>query len=198
MAAGGQQQPGWPAEVAVQPRRRVATPVCETFVQPLAEVRRWFDRAAIGETMVYARGRTLLQGETSFFIRDKALAGLAHPWQVPLTDCIGFAFKVKKLADEAPASEAAAARPDPFIETIFASIARAAAEGRRCPSDAELAREAGLPTRAQAAWRVTKLRADGRIRSEPVTGHGEIGRVVTIAATGARTLAPKGWRAGGC
>jgi hypothetical protein len=201
MRAGGQQ--AWPQDVAV-PRRavpqRAAVPVARAWVLPLAEAQGWFKSAAIGEVLLYAGGPRLIQGETSHYFRDLALAGLAHPIQLRLTDRIGYEYEVRKLGDERPPA-APPAEMDAALEAIFAAIERAAEDGARCPSDAELARAAGLATRAAAQGRVVQLRKARRILSEPVTGpfddaqDRQIGRVVTIVATGKRTRAPKGWGA---
>jgi hypothetical protein len=201
MAAGGSSSPAWPQDVAV-PRRqtpkRAAVPVCEAWVMPLAEVAGWFAAADVGHVLVYARGPFLVQGATSAFVRDKALAGLAHPTQEPIRECVGNLYKVKKLGEAkppaAPDPDCLFGAPDAAIETIFDLLERAAEQGRPCPSDAELARAAGLATRAQAQWRVTQLRKAGRIASAPVAQPSDIGRVVTIVASGKHTLAPKGWR----
>lgn len=185
---GSSSQP-WPQDVAVARREvpmRPAVPVCESWVLPLAEVAGWFAAAAPGDTLRYACGPFLVQGQTSAFVRDKGLDGLAHPTQTRRDDCVGFDFKVRKLADAvAPAKPPA--EPDAALEAIFAIVERAAERERPCPSDTELARAAGLATRAQAAWRMTQLREAGRIASEKVTGRAGAERIVTIVATGKRT-----------
>jgi hypothetical protein len=159
MPQGGT-SPAWPTDVAVPRRtveRRASVPIAESWVLPKAEVERWFDQAEVGEVLLYGGGPRLLQGETSALVRDKALAGLAHPTQPRLEDKVGYAFKVRKLADAAPATEAEAAETDGITERIFAEIAAAAEAGRRCPSDLELAKRLELPTRAVAAGRVARL-----------------------------------------
>ena len=67
----------------------------------------------------------------------------------------------------------------------------AAERRRRCYSDAELARIAGLATRNQAAWRFKKLIETKRIRSRVVAGpDGRQWRIVTIVASSRSTRAP--------
>jgi hypothetical protein len=91
---------------------------------------------------------------------------------------------------------------DRATAAMFAELKRAASLGLPCPSDAELARKAGLNTRPQAMWRMRELIRVELISSTLAYEGGVPSRVVTIApgrhagsAAGKFTALPKKWRA---
>lgn len=163
------------------------------WVLPVAEVKAAFEALKPGGRLVYGRGPQLIRGETSVYVRglyEKGLADLAQPRSEA-----GFDFIVQRRSPiPARRSKRIGCDHDQATRTILAALMRAAERGRVCPSDMELARIAGLATKAQAQGRVAKLRDLGTIRSAAVTGDRAIARVVTIVGNGKHTKAPEGWR----
>jgi hypothetical protein len=84
---------------------------------------------------------------------------------------------------------------DPATDTILRELKRAANFGQPCPSDAELARKAGLSSRHAAQFRVRQLITVGLIESTLAYEGGVPSRVVTIVGTGKFTALPKKWAA---
>lgn len=170
-------------------------PRVSQWVLPVAEVRRWFDQAGAGALLVYAKGEWLLQSETARYVRELALAGLAHPLQ-PRAPEGGFHYTIKKLAAQ-PAAAARSARldeGDESLDIILRTFRREANMGLRASTNSQLALKAGLATAAQAAWRVRNLVQLRRIRVEVIVGGKESGwRIVTILPSGKSTLAPQSW-----
>ena len=175
-----------------------------SWVLPLAEVKSWFASARPGERLVYAHGPRLMHGETSRYVGQLALAGLADPVQPRSPGGIGFDFTVQKRSTAADAVGSAArageraGEEDAAIDVILRALRRCANMGQRAPSNTELARAAGLATAAQAAWRLAKLHAAGKIRIRTVTTGKEAGwRVITIVGRGPSgdksTKAPPSW-----
>ncbi|QAY77903.1 hypothetical protein [Sphingosinicella sp. BN140058] len=169
-----------------------ALPVCEAWVLPVAAARASFAALRPGERLLYARGPFLIRGETADFVREQYEAGLAHPLQPRSRACDGFDYLVEKIP-QAPLRRGRriCERDDAATKAILGALIRAADRERICPTDADLARIAGLATRAQAKWRLAKLRQRGVIETAPVTMHPTITRVVTIVKTGRRTRAPE-------
>lgn len=169
-------------------------PRVSQWVLPVAEVEKWFERAQTGASLVYAKGEWLMQGATADFVRDLALAGVAHPLQ-PRAPEGGFHYTIKKLG-EAPEAEGAACRPrigsdDEALQTILRTFRRQANLGLRASTNPQLAKLAGLATTAQAAWRVTRLVELKLIRTQVITTGAHAGwRIVTIMGSGRSTLAP--------
>lgn len=164
------------------------------WVLARAEVARWFEHARVGEKLIYAGGR-LIQGETSLFVRTLYLEGEATLLQPRSASGGGFDYILQKRATaKAEAAPIAAAEADEAQDVILRRLKRCANLNMQCPSDAELAREAGLATRARAAWRLRKLEKAGTIKTR-TTGDVAVPRVVTIVATGKQTKVPSSWAA---
>lgn len=189
--------PKWPADHAVPPRampRREPVTVCEAWVLPKAEIDRWLKRSAPGEVLVYMRGPRPIHGET--IERVRALAGEGRIEQLPqrrAEGCFGYEYRIERRGDSAVA-KAMADKPafDGATRIIFEALERCVERGRRAYSNQELARIAGLATRAQAAWRVRKLEESGRLAtSTEMTAEGPW-RVVTIGKRS--TASPTGGR----
>lgn len=151
----------------------------------------WALGAAKGERFTYCSAVDLIRGETTakaaelyqrrlITTHQTRRAGGGFDWFAVRTG-----FVVKK----------AEAQRDPARDAILAALKRAANFNQACPSDADLARIAGLATRDQAAWRVRKLVEAGAITSTVAYDGGVPFRVVTIAASGKRTALPPKWAA---
>ncbi|HWT12271.1 MAG TPA: hypothetical protein VN231_05930 [Allosphingosinicella sp.] len=169
-----------------------------------AEVAGWVRMALPGESFVYCRGPSSVPpGPTKNRINALRDAGAVRPHSRRGPDGWEHLI-VKRGQEQVPASAPRPAPPpDSAIEEIFAALERCAERRRRAFSDAELARIAGLATRNQAAWRVTRLIRDGRIRTETVAApDGTQWRVVVIPGSRPgqaerRTALPAQRRAGG-
>jgi hypothetical protein len=163
------------------------------WILPVVQVAAWFNRASAGERLIYAHGPTLVQGETSAYVRDLALAGKADPVQ-PRSPLGGFDYVIQKRSSPIEPPRGRREPQDEATETIYRAFASAAQQRARAPSNTELARRAGLATREQAAWRVKQLVQGERIRLASVTVGPDAGwRVVTIVATGRQTKLPPSW-----
>ncbi|GEM_PF-2850492 len=68
-------------------------------------------------------------------------------------------------------------------DLVFAAIAAAAAEGRVCPTNTDLAKASGWVSRSGAGRAVQRLILDGRIAID----YGHRKRIVTVLSTGQRT-----------
>lgn len=177
--------PKWPVDHAVPPRplpRREPVAVCEAWVLARRELDGWVERAAPGEVLVYMRGPRPIHGETLERVRVLAAEGRIE--QLPqrrAEGCFGYEHRISRRLDPAVA-KAMAGKPDfdGASKIIFEALQRCVERGRRAYSNRELARIAGLATRAQAAWRVRKLEESGRLAtSTEMTAEGPW-RVVTI------------------
>jgi hypothetical protein len=141
-----------------------------------------------GHSFIYCVGPAVPAGPTKAKVTELIGKGVvrAHVRRMP-GDAIEH-YVVKRFEEPKPKGEPA---PDEATETIYEALERAAARRRRCYSDTELARIAGLATRNQAAWRFKKLIEAKRIRSRVVPGpDGRQWRIVTIVASGRSTCAP--------
>jgi hypothetical protein len=165
-----------------------------SWVRPLAETLELFEAAAPGALILYARGH-LIHGETSRYVMRLYEAGLADLRQPRAVG--GFQYFVRKRPGGAGLSAVAAvaAESDDATDAILRALKRAANLNDRCPSDAELARLTGLPTRHAAAWRVTKLKKAGIIRTSVEDGPDGPWRTVIIVETKKQTLLPPKLRA---
>lgn len=164
----------------------------KSWVLAAAEVERRFNAAADGETITYAEGQ-LQHGETSRYVMRLYEAGLADLRQPRVPG--GFEYIVRKRPGAASANAPSPEESDDAAETILRALKRAANLGQRCPSDRDLAREAGLPTRDRAAWRIRKLVDAGLIKSSVEPGPDGPWRTVTIVETRKQTLLPPALRA---
>lgn len=145
-------------------------------------------RARPGESFVYCEAPDLIRGETSLRVAALTGDGLVRPHHVRRQGG-GWEWFVVRTGKGLPKKKSAAeqALSDPFTETIYRAIKRAANFGDPCPSLAQMARIAGLDTRPQAAWRFRKLINAGLIESEIVYDKGVPGRIVTVVESGRKT-----------
>jgi hypothetical protein len=157
-----------------------------------AEVERKFKAAKPGERFAWASGPEIPRGETSAYVAQLYRKGLANLFQPRVAG--GFDFIVQKR-HTLPAAEQAAVEVDAALEAILRQLKREANMGLRCSSDTELAKVAGLPTRNAAAWRITKLKKAGIIRTSVEDGPDGPWRIVTIVETKKQTLLPPALRA---
>ena len=180
--------------------------ICESWILPVGEVDRWAKAAGAGARLIYAKGPTLLQGETSARVRRYSDSKQLMLFQRRAADCSGFEFLAIRTAEpigrSAGAAELAstrraeASRFDEPTDLILRELRRSASFQQRCKTNAELARQAGLSTPQQASWRIAKLVEAGLIRIQTEASGPHAGwRVVTICQSGKRTAAPPTWEA---
>jgi hypothetical protein len=159
------------------------------WVLPWPEVARWLAAAQPRECLVYGRGQRLVRGETSTRLLEASLAGEVKLFQPRSREVAGFDYMAVK--QEPKAAPPATPQSDPQLLEVLNALKGAAQHGRRCPSDAELARAVGLD-KSQVQWRVRKLEHAGLISTElHILSGGARFRVVTIASTGWSTAAPE-------
>jgi hypothetical protein len=168
----------------------VASTVAGSWVRPRGDVERWMRTAKAGEKLLYAHGPDPARGETFSYVAALYRSGLVELVQPRSADRRGFDFIVQKRRAEAPGAAAGAAEEaDPATDRILRALKRAANFGRKCPTDLELARIAGLSTRNQASWRVRELARIGKIKVDTIeTGPDARWRTVTIVETMKQTL----------
>jgi hypothetical protein len=165
----------------------------ETRILSEGEVAFWFETAKPGDRLVYCTGPRMLPGPTmelvARLVGEKRLS--THPRRAagdgpvesrPLEHVLQVLPPPKGQPSPPPPS-------DDAMEAIFDLLRRAAERRRACPSNAALARSAGLSTRYQAAWRVRKLEERRRIAIETIATPDGQWRIVTILATGKSTAA---------
>jgi hypothetical protein len=151
--------------------------------------------------LVYCEAPEPMYGETWSRVTDWARLGFV----TPLTEkragggrCYIVERTRKRFTREQSPQDKALA--DPATDTIFRELKRAANFQQPCPSDAELARRAGLSSRHAAQFRFRQLISAGLIESTLAYEGGVPSRVVTIAvgpmagsAGGKFTALPKKW-----
>jgi len=155
----------------------------------------WWRRASPGDEFIYCEALEPIRNDETWqragelaragFLRthERLRAGGGKQYFVVRTS--------KRVEKQLNPVEACLA--DPATDAILRALKRAANLGMPCPSDAELARAAGLNTRDQAQWRVRKLVDVGLISSTLAYEGGVPSRVVTIAASGKFTALPRKW-----
>ncbi len=158
------------------------------------QMQSWVDRARPGEDAVYATGErppadvaalaVALYDARLVTMTSKTVAGTRR-------------FILQRLPDLRPSQVRAQARRNPgqFAKSaddgrrtariVLRMLTRAADQGLACPTNAELARRAGLRDAAAASYRVRRLVAAGQIIVEEPSPLER--RVVTIVATGRKT-----------
>jgi len=168
---------------------------CPVRAASAAELRAWAGRARPGERFVYFSGPALVQGPAARAAAAMYRAGLvdlppARRTGDRASSC--FEWSVERIGPRGGRGRRAPlAVRDAAAARILAVLRRAAGAGRPCPSDTQLARIGRLATRDQAQWRVRKLEAEGRIRTEIWPGPDGPWRVVEIVASGLRTALPR-------
>lgn len=153
-------------------------------------------RAGPEDSFTYCEAPDLIRSETSARVTELAGEGLVRPHR-RRREGGGWEFYVVRTRKGLPVKTdpVAAALAEPSTDLIFRALKRAANFGKPCPSDADLARLAGLGMRQQAQQRVRKLIDVGLIESTVAYEGGVPSRVVTIVATGKQTELPGKWRA---
>jgi hypothetical protein len=168
---------------------RLAQVQCSLYT-PRDALAAWFDRARAGERQLYARGPALdPRHEVPLMVRDWHTTGEATLVQGrdPATRELMY-YVVRCRPQPAEPSARRVAVDDEWRETpegrIFLTLVRAANMGQPCPSNADLAKVAGLRDADQARYVLyEKLAKGGRVQIVPnKTGRG--GRVVKILETG--------------
>ncbi len=159
-----------------------------------ATIEAWVKRAAKDDQLIYCAAPELIRGEGSGRVGELVAAGVVRSHQARRAGG-GWEFIIVRTGYALRGTTAAPRRPrplEPEDQAILSALRRAVNFTWPCPSDAELARSAGLATRDQAQWRVRKLIQRGLIASEQVTEDGVTTRIVTIVGPdgAARTTLP--------
>lgn len=153
-------------------------------------------RATAEESFTYCEAPDLIRSPTSARVTELSTDGLVRPHRKRRAGG-GWCFYVVRTAKRGTSAQSPveAALSDAATDIIFRELKRAANFDLPCPSDADLARKAGLTSRDQAQWRVRKLVHVQLVSSELAYEGGVPTRVVTIVATGKRTRLPAKWQA---
>ncbi|HVQ09548.1 MAG TPA: hypothetical protein VMS43_14040 [Allosphingosinicella sp.] len=159
----------------------------ETRLVTEAELTGWARMALPGDSFVYCTGPAVPPGPTKERVKRLIASGTVRAHQRRGAGGALESYVVKRVEEPVRIE---AAPLDQALEDIFEVLSRAAQRGRRCPSDAELARGAGLATRNQAAWRMRKLERSGRIQSQSIDTPDGPWRIVTIVQTRRQTASP--------
>ena len=166
-----------------------------TLYADAAQLAAWLASAAPGQRITYATGPGLDPGHpVKALVADWEETGevVLHKQRHPKSNDL-MHIAQRRRPDRAVASAAVRKVERPFEDgspedVIYRALARAANMGLPCPSNAALAEEAGLHDPDAASWRVRKLRDAGLIRIQCSGTARNSTRVVTIAATGRRTV----------
>ena len=172
-----------------------------TLYADAAQLAAWLASAAPGQRITYATGPGLDPGHpVKALVADWVATGevLALQQRHPVSRELMYVAQRRKATGGALAGDRANVRPAASMPPVFdegspedvilRALARAANMGLPCPSNAALAEEAGLHNPDAASWRVRKLRDAGLIRIDCSGTARNSTRVVTIAATGRRTV----------
>lgn len=164
------------------------------FVAPVEAVEQFARAAKAGDEMVYCEAPELIRCGTSTRVRELAAERILRPHN-RRREGGGWVFFVVRTGyrPAAPRSAAETALADAATDEIYRRLKRAANLDQPCPSDAELARGAGLESRKQAERRFRKLVDAGLIESMLAFEGGVRTRIVTIVATGKATAPPRKW-----
>lgn len=148
-----------------------------------AEVDEFVSSARPGDSLIYASG-TVFPRFAAGVARARAAGANGYVTFTTRRSAGRVEYVMQRLAKRMQAKVMAgtADRPD---DIILLHLSRAAADRLPCPTNEELARKAGLTDGAAASYIVGKLKRAGKIHVEQF-GPGKR-RVVTIAASGART-----------
>ena len=141
-------------------------------------MRDWLRGASSGERFTYCVGDRVQAGAAANLARSLQAEGLVR-LHSPRNAAGLFDYLMVRTGKPLPDPS----QPEPLddaSEAILRAMKRAVNLWMPCPSDAELAKLAGLETRDQAQWRVTKLRRAGLIETLQVTEDGSTTRVVSI------------------
>lgn len=155
------------------------------------QFRTWVEGAAPGDDVVYATGVRPAEG-IGAVVRSLHEKGLVTMTSKRGAD--GFRFIAQRLAN--PRQQRGPEHRGRFAKReikgrrtaerlILKILTTAAAKGQACPTNAELAKRAGLSGAVAASYRVRRLVQSGAIVVEEPSPLER--RVVTIVATGAQT-----------
>lgn len=163
-----------------------------TIYQDERLLREQFERARVGENVIYARGPVLdPRNPVVALVRDWREAGRVVTAQKRVQGelvylfqrCAGVPDRARpRLRIDPEMSERAEGR-------LLAHLSRLANMGLVCPSNAELADGAGLRNAEAVKYAFKLLKAAGHVRVLPLDGQQ---RVIEIIATGERTAQPQG------
>lgn len=168
---------------------------CVEFVLPVAEVRAWLETAPIGATLLYCHAAQPIYGETWTFVGELGRSGQVHPKHPPSPLVAGFrAFQITVLRTSEAAVAAEPARAgagaDEEADKILRILRRCANFNRKCPTNPELAKSAGLSTPNQVAWRLKLLAGAGQFRIATVKDGPEAGHRTIVFPDGRSTMPP--------
>lgn len=161
-----------------------------TVVRDRAELVAWLNAAKPGARFVYAQGAGLPRASATIaLVREAHGKGTVDLVQQRNGRTIEY-LAVRRAGGAAACAAPAPARRATDIDeaadaAVWREVKRAVSLQWPCPTNAELAKRAGLPDAAAASYRLRKLVAAGRIAIED---HGpNRHRTLTIVATGRST-----------
>ena len=157
-----------------------------TYVEA-AELTAWHRGAAPGDRCTYAIGPALgSRAGAAQLARELAARGAAHLFQE--RDGKGWRYCIeKRAAPVRPDGRVVPLDPASIEGRLLALLTRAADASRPCPTNEELAEALGLGAGHEARYRFGRLIEGGHLRLIESRRFG--GRVIEVAATGARTAA---------
>ena len=169
-----------------------ATGPSETFtialawVRPVAALTEWFEQAAPGDRLDYARGLDLPRDEAGVLLVQRWInQGAVRPFLTRDEHNRACSVWIIERAGAAPL--ATQGRPDLSevqLRTLLRVLTGAAARGEPCPSRSTLAIEAtgqrSDKAKKRVSWLIKRLESEGKIAVEPAPRGAQHGPVVTI------------------
>ena len=190
-----QQATGSPASPGSQPSPMPHIGAVESWTLTLAAVDRWLGSAKQGETLTYAHGPSLVRGAAAEHLRRLEQQGEVILCQ-KRTDPGGFDYRA--IRNRVRVVRARPVKPrrtiEPLQRDLVVLLEASARQGRRCPSNPDLAQALGI-TVEQVKWEMRKAASAGLIRTRLVPAPGDPKfRVVAIVGSGLETAPPEGGR----
>lgn len=167
------------------PTRRHAV---ESWTATADDVRAWLKHSHAGDSLVYARGPSLVRGAAAALVGQLIDTGEVRSHNRRAADG-GLEFFIVRKAKR-PAAIVAAPVFDPPMLAVLTVIQSVASMRQRCPSNQAIG-EATVLSVGQVKWALEKLERAAAIKvtCAPVPGEPKF-RVVEVVATGCRTAGP--------
>lgn len=164
----------------------------ESWTLTLAAVEAWLADAKQGDTLTYAHGPTLVRGAAAEHLRRLESDGEVVLCQK--RSGAGFDYRAirnrVRVVTQRSERLAPAGLLTPLMRDLLVLIEAAARQGKRCPSNSDLAKGLGVPEEG-AKWHLRKLASAGIIRTRIVPAPGEPKfRIVEIVGSGLQTASP--------
>lgn len=166
----------------------------ESWTLTLVAVERWLDQAKQGDTLTYAHGPTPVRGAAW-----QKMGVLAERGEVILHNRRnGTGFDYVAIRNRVRVVSERTSRPhgeiSPLMRDLLTLIEAAARQGKRCPTNYDLATGLGIPEEG-AKWQLRKLASAGLVRTRLVPAPGDPKfRIVEIVESGLTTAGPESVR----